>query len=250
MAGGRGRGVTAAITALFCAPTCVTHLCPSVHPPSCFAHLCPSVHPPSRLCCSEYPPTIYISMVRDAPTAKKIEANRKELTRRRTPVEVVQVRWGGAELRPAAAVACGGMAWQPLHGSTKHAHALGGNSGDWCSDGCPLACASRERRASSFPVRPAPHCRATFLSTLLPRLSIRGRCQLHPWDLPLRLRPLQAPSLAPLGFTLHPNRWRSARFTPLTSPTASHPRSPPVSGWFVPHGSWLRWDVFVCNGVS
>lgn len=56
--------------------------------------------------------------------------------------------------------------------------------------------------------------------------------------------PTQAPSQAPLGLTLHPNRWRSARFTPPTSPTASHPRSPPVSGWLVPHGSWLRWYVF------
>ncbi|KAI7844116.1 hypothetical protein COHA_002255 [Chlorella ohadii] len=40
---------------------------------------------------SKYPPTIYVSMVRDTPTAKKIEANRKELTRQRTPVEVIQV---------------------------------------------------------------------------------------------------------------------------------------------------------------
>jgi hypothetical protein len=40
---------------------------------------------------NKYPPTIYVSMVRDTPTAKKIEANRKELTRMRTPVEVIQV---------------------------------------------------------------------------------------------------------------------------------------------------------------
>ena len=83
------------ITALVCAPTFVAHHCPRL----CTLHLC----------CSEYPPTIYISMVRDTPTAKKIEANRKELTRRRSPVEVVQVRWGAAERRrvAVAVVRCG-----------------------------------------------------------------------------------------------------------------------------------------------
>lgn len=54
--------------------------------------------------------------------------------------------------------------------------------------GCPLACASRERRARSFSIGPAPPCRATFPSMLLPRLSLRGRYQLHPWDLLLLLR--------------------------------------------------------------
>ena len=50
-----------------------------------------SCRPASRPAPAEYPPTIYVSMVRDPPTAKKIEANRKELTRRGTPVEVIQV---------------------------------------------------------------------------------------------------------------------------------------------------------------
>jgi len=107
---GGGAGAACSPVGLHCMAKPAPRLVPAPeYLPWCATRPLPRlIDPPAS---PEYPPTIYVSMVRDTPTAKKIEANRKELTRQRTPVEVIQVRSreGGVSL-PLAVL--GGDGWQ------------------------------------------------------------------------------------------------------------------------------------------